>query len=537
MKLKPREDGQLALEVLDPEEARSDFEKFAQLFVWRVGGKLGPVLKPTVCNTEMAKALLATEEAHRLLPPVTGLINCPIIYEKEGQLGIAQPGYDPQTKMLVTGGKEPPKVELHTAVKELLELLAEFQFQSEGDKARAVAGLIAPALKLGGFITGRVPADVAEADQSQSGKTYRQRVVAAIYNERVSLVTNREGGVGSVDESLSAQLVAGPPFIQFDNFRGRLNSQHLEALLTAEGSFPCRIPHRGEIMVRPENFFVFLTSNGVDTTRDFANRSSIIRIRKKPAGFQYRKYEEGELLDHVRANQAFYLGCVFAVIRAWHEAAKPRTEETRHDFREWVQILDWIVQNIFKMKPLMDGHQQAQERVSNPDLVFLRAVAVAVEQMEELGKTQSATEIHHLCEAAGIPIPGLKELVDADRAARVIGSGMGRLFRQTETLEVDGYHIERQVDKKPRPDGNGHYETKTYIFSRGSAKNVKEATDKNVPNNDEPPLPATKQHAAPAYPTVTRGAGATRMSFVRLTESPQKVAVGSEQTPAQNGKP
>ena len=173
-------------------------------------------------------------------------------------------------------------------------------------------------MKAGGFLKGRVPADVAEADQSQSGKTYRQKVIAALYNERLSLVTSREGGVGSIDESLNQALVAGRPFIQFDNFRGRFDSAHLEAFLTAEGSFPCRVPHRGEVTVPPENYFVLLTSNGVDTTRDLANRSNIIRIKKKPAGFCFAKFAEGDLLDRVRQWQAYYLGCVFAVIREWH---------------------------------------------------------------------------------------------------------------------------------------------------------------------------------------------------------------------------
>jgi hypothetical protein len=90
-----------------------------------------------------------------------------------------------------------------------------------GDRSRAIASFITPALKTGGLIQGKVPADVAEADQSQSGKTYRQKLVAAVYNESVSIVSQKIGGVGSVDESLSARLVEGRPFIQFDNFRGR----------------------------------------------------------------------------------------------------------------------------------------------------------------------------------------------------------------------------------------------------------------------------------------------------------------------------
>ncbi len=463
--IKQRDDSMLALEIVDAEEARSEFEKVGKLFVWRASDR-GDVLKPTVCPADTAKALLASKEAKELLPVVSGLINCPVLYEHGGILAVACAGYDPQTKRLVTAGENPPVVPVETGVKSLLELLAEFRFQSEGDKARAVASILAPALKLGGFIKGRVPADVAEADQSQSGKTYRQKVVAAIYNERVSLVTNRQGGVGSVDESLSQQLVAGRPFIQMDNFRGRLDSQNLEAFLTAEGTFPCRIPYKGEILIQPEDFFILLTSNGVDTTRDFANRSSIIRIRKQNAGFKFRKYEEGDLLAHVRANQAHYLGCVFAVVRKWHELGKQKTNETRHDFREWVQVLDWIVQHLFKLAPLMDGHEQAQQRVSNPDMVFLRAVALAVEEMKDLGVPKIASDIQSICDAAGISIPGLRDGGgEAERAARVIGSCMGRLFKDSVEIEVDGFVVERQEVKVPRPDGQGNYMSKFYVFT------------------------------------------------------------------------
>ena len=295
-----RDDGLLALEILRPAAARSLFEKFARLFAWRAGAKGELVLKPMTCPHEMADALLQSEEAGQLLPRVQGLINCPVLRDSAAGLDVAGPGYDAATRLLITGGVMPPVVELAASVRALTEIFAEFEFQSEGDRARAIASLITPALRVGGFLKGRVPADVAEADQSQSGKTYRQKIIAAIYNEKVSLVTSREGGVGSMDESLNQQLVAGRPFIQFDNFRGRFDSSHLEAFLTAEGSFPCRVPHRGEVTVPPENYFVFLTSNGVDTTRDFANRSNIIRIRKKPPGHEFKRYPEGELLDHVR---------------------------------------------------------------------------------------------------------------------------------------------------------------------------------------------------------------------------------------------
>lgn len=359
-------------------------------------------------------------------------------------------------------------MEITTAAAALLGLLKEFGFQSAGDRARAVAALISPGLRTGGFIKGRVPADVAEADQSQSGKTDRQKVVAAVYNEKVSLVTSRQGGVGSVDESLNQQLIAGRPFIQFDNFRGRFASPHLEAFLTADGSFPCRVPHRGEVTVPPENYFLLLTSNGVDTTRDFANRSNIIRIRKQAAGFAFTQFPEGDLLAHVRARQAYYLGCVFAVIRHWHGLGQPVTGETRHSFREWVQAVDWIVQNVFGLGPVMDGHQAAQERVSNPALVWLRGLALAIDQAGELNREFNATEIHALCQSATLPIPGLREGADVGKAKKVVGMVMAKLFRDSNPLDVDGYHVTRTERLVARENGNdgGGYSSKFYTVKK-----------------------------------------------------------------------
>jgi len=463
-----RDDGMLALDILRPAAARSLFEKYARLFAWRTGQKGELVLKPVTCAHDMAEALLLSAEAANYLPRVQGLINCPVLRAAGSELAVAGPGYDEVTRWLVTGGTLPPVVELSDAVARLASLFDDFEFQSEGDRARALASLISPALQMSGFLKGRVPADVAEADQSQSGKTYRQKIIAAVYNEKVSLVTNRQGGVGSVDESLNQQLVAGRPFIQFDNFRGRFDSAHLEAFLTADGTFSCRVPHRGEVGVAPESFFIFMSSNGVNTTRDFANRSNIIRIRKKPPGYRFRKFEEGDLLSHVRHCQSYYLGCIFAVIRAWYAQGRPRTAETRHDFRDWAQIVDWIGQNIFQTVPVMDGHQQAQERVSNPALVWLRSVVLAVNESGELDCPLTATDLFGLCDSADIAVPGLRPDADEDKGKKVIGTIMAKLFKEHNPLEVDGFAVTREEKYLNRNDANdgGSFKSKTYTVTK-----------------------------------------------------------------------
>jgi hypothetical protein len=221
-------------------------------------------------------------------------------------------------------------------------------------------------------------------------------------------------------------------------------------------------------MVPPENYFVFLTSNGVDTTPDFANRSNIIRIRRKPPEHEFKVYPEGDLLAHVRRWQAHYLGCVFAVIRAWHAQGQPRTHETRHHFRKWVQAVDWLAQNIFQTVPVMEGHQQAQERVSNPALVWLRNVALAVQVTGELDCPLTATDLYGVSENADIAIPGLRAGADEDKGKKVIGTIMAKLFRDRDTLDVDGFMVTREERYQQRDhaaDG-GSFKSKTYTITR-----------------------------------------------------------------------
>ncbi len=451
------------IEVISPAAARSLFESYGEFWVRRAGRGGEQVLQRNIIAQDMAAALLETEEARAFLPQITGLINCPVIVVVDGKVQTVGKGFHPETGLFVTDGLPPEEIDLSEATAMLKHLVDEFEFQSPGDRSRALASFITPALKLGGLLHGNVPADVAEADQSQAGKTFRQKLIAAVYNEHLAMVTCRKGGVGSVDESLNAQLIAGRPFIQLDNFRGKFDSPHTEALMTAEKSFPVRVPHCREVMIDPSRFFVMLTSNGVETTRDFANRSSIVRIRKRE-GHVFRQYGEGDLLDHVRAYQPKYLGAAFAVVREWIERGRPRTKETRHDFREWAQSLDWIVQNILGEAPLMDGHQAAQERVSNPDLTFLRKLALAVADQNLLGEWFNASALYGIADGAGIDIPGLRD-PDEEKGKRVIGTVMARLFKTASMVVVDAYTVTRNEEETPRT-GGGSYPAKKYIFER-----------------------------------------------------------------------
>jgi hypothetical protein len=88
-----------------------------------------------------------------------------------------------------------------------------------------------------------------------------------------------------------------------------------------------------------------ISSNDFRPTKDLLNRCSLTRIAK-PKPLDWPTYKEGGLLEHVWANQPYYLGCIHSLIKCWASKGFPTTKETSHDFIAWAQALDWITQNL-----------------------------------------------------------------------------------------------------------------------------------------------------------------------------------------------
>ncbi len=423
-------------------------------------GEDSVVWRTTTFPSSSAKILLQTDSARTALPPISQLANCPIIIP-DGN--ILTRGYHHHSGGTFIGrGGKLQEVPFDTAVESLFRLLADFDFATPSDASRAFASLISPALKQGGWIDDDFPLDLAEADQSQSGKTFRQKIVCLIYNEQQYSITSQKGGVGSLDEAVAAALIKGRPFITIDNFRGRMDSQIMEAAIRGAGVVDCRtIKHRAEVNTRP--FLWQLSTNGAELTRDLANRSIVTRIRKRPDGIVWHAHPEGSLEAHIRANQCFYLACVFAIIREWNRQGRPITGESRHDFRTWCRTLDGIVQ-LVGMSPLLDGHREQQLRTANPNLQWLREILLAMDE-QDVGRELYTSDLVRIAEDNEIAFPGNPHSKDdpAVRAGRILRT----LFKESvdEKIEVDGIEFSRTSAPDFSPERLSR-ETKKYTVKK-----------------------------------------------------------------------
>lgn len=444
VQVQTRPDGSRELYCVEATQLASEFERVAEL------QKFDSKSKPhhAVCRRVDAELIMVSQAFKAELPSITVLSSCPLLVERGGKL-IQVSGYDIESGIL-TDQWAADDLFLDEAVKLLHELVADFDFATDFDRSRALAAIITPALVLSGLLNGRTPVDLGEADDSQSGKGYRNKITAAIYSARVQAITQRkQGGVGSLEETFNSALIRGKNFIALDNIRGKLDSPAIESFMT-EDSYQARAPYGRSVEVDPRRVVVMMTSNKAELTTDMANRAACVRIRKRPDDYAYRSYNDGDILDHVRANRAKYLGAVFAVVRAWHEAGKPMTAESRHNFRNWCRTLDWIVQHVLGCAPLMDGHRDAQERMADPSLNWLRDVANHILKLGLGGDWLRASDLVNAIEDTDVEIPGVKDGTDLgdeesrSKILRAIGRRLGKCFRNTDRVEIDGSVVERQ---------------------------------------------------------------------------------------------
>ncbi len=411
-------------------------------------GQERTVWRTTTFPVQSANLLLVSDAAREFIPPIRRLVPCPIAIIEAGEMAILKSGYHRHSGgTLITGG-DVEKIPLEQARQAIIELLSDFAFQSPGDQSRAVASFITPALKFGDWISDDFPVDLSEANKSQTGKSYRFKMLAAIYGCRVASITNdQRGGVGSLDEKVSKAMIEGRQFISLQNIRGRVDSQILEEAIRGQGVVTARAL-RVCMDVDTRWFLWQMSTNGADLTRDFANRCIITRISKQVEGYKFKRYAEGDAVDHIKANRPRWLGAVFAILREWHRRGSPRTDEMRHDFRGWVQSLDYIVTEIMGLAPLLEGHKAEQERVGNPCLQWLREVARCVFEAGLEGVPLLTAQLIEPAEEEGISGPtAIREKSGEPTYARA-GRAIKKAFQSDSdndgVLEVGEFTITRE---------------------------------------------------------------------------------------------
>jgi hypothetical protein len=83
----------------------------------------------------------------------------------------------------------------------------------------------------------------------------------------------------------------------------------------------------------------------------------------------------------------------------------------------------------------VDGHQEAKQRAANPNLSFLRTVAIQLNEQQKLNQRISASDIAQTCLEEDIEIPGLSpENQTVEQGPQQIGRIMGALLKEGQEV-------------------------------------------------------------------------------------------------------
>jgi hypothetical protein len=252
-----------------------------------------------------------------------------------------------------------------------------------------------------------------------------------------------------------------------DNLKGKLDSKILEAMMTADyrDSVTVRAFRKsGEVI--PGLFIHQASTNGLLSTKDFMNRSVVVRIRKNP---EDKQYTHPDILDHIRSHQGKYLGAIHRIVEEWINRGKKESAVVEHDFKQWARKLDWIMTHIFGRSGMLDGHRSLQMRNSTPILVTMRQIAIIAKQEGKIGQGLSASELVELAEENGIEMKGK----DDEGKRKSLGIALSKVFVNTEKVDIDEFRVVRVVEKDHKGDPVKFYrfETEDYDPVMADARN------------------------------------------------------------------
>lgn len=333
-----------------------------------------------------AKGVLSSQQFIDRLPRLEKIATArlPVIRSK-GTIELLRPGYDPESLTLTiqqcTYNELMP---LSAAKKVLDDLLSEFPFADDGrSKAVGIAAMISL------FGSGLLPKGVLRpvfiylANAEGAGKTMLAKCAISPVHGFVDTEGAPKDKVEIAKELLTA-VIEARSYILLDNCKGHLDSAQLEAFVTS-------VRWKGRILGVSKSFCgehyvtVLITGNGCTVSPDIRRRSLFVELFMEQERAEDRKFKR--ILDDAAllAMRSDILAALWAFVREWDLAGRPKPSRTHSSFPRWAEIISGIVEFAGFGCPLETAEIQSASDLDGSDMCEL-VVALASEpkQFDEL---------------------------------------------------------------------------------------------------------------------------------------------------------
>ena len=345
--------------------------------------------------------LLASFQFLDCFKKVEVLSDVPVFCDRNGVAELIT-GYDAEKGILVVGDKKGYDfMDLERAKKIILDLFSDFKFVSKSDHSRAIASLLMPAMCHAGLLRGDFrPLAYIDADCQGAGKGTMVDFLTCPYVDSYALVTQDDASIGSIDEKIASSIKEGKNHIVIDNLKPtrkmkELSSSFIEAMMTANSiSFRCAGERMTELDLRWAMMYV--TTNGMPLSKDTAERSLYISLRKQDNDYTYKQYEKG-LKNYLIGKRPEIMSAIFTILKEYVEQGKPmRKPEEKHRFLYSVPAVNYIITDIFDMPDITTGIRLRNEQKSGQGVDVVRAVCFLADKEGLLGQELTHLDMYEL---------------------------------------------------------------------------------------------------------------------------------------------
>lgn len=284
------------------------------------------------------------------LPALAGVTEAPV-FRLDGSLA-GEPGYDKTTRTVYspTPDLRLPDVSARPGLKDiarardliLVDLLGDFPFESQADRANAVSLLLERPMR--SIIPGPYPLHVIDKPQRGTGAGLLVDVISTVVTGRPAALRSYTNDESEMRKALTTALLAGSEFIVFDNVEGTFSSAQLSKALTST-FWADRLMGSMRDVALPNLSSWIANGNNLAIAGDLGRRTCLTRLNAKVDRPYLRSgFRHPRLLEWADQNRGDLLWAVLTLCRNWLASGRPAGPSiTFGGYQSWADAMSGIL--------------------------------------------------------------------------------------------------------------------------------------------------------------------------------------------------
>ncbi len=379
------------------------------------------------------------------LPVLNRVVTVPVfapngtLQTEPGYHPAARVYYDPPAGLAIPAVPDyPTKADTDRARLLLFDLVSEFPFVSESERAHALSLAFLPFVR--DMIDGPTPLHMVEAAKPGTGKGLLVTVLTSLFTGGSGAdETPLSGNEEEIRKKLFALLSEGVPFIYFDNVNQRIDSESLASVLTSD-IYRDRKLGVSETVYVPVRCAWVASSNNPVMSNEIARRALRCRLVVDVEFPHLRTdWKHPDLTRFVRDNYGKLVWSILTLARAWVSAGRPAGKRSLGSYESYSKVMGGILSTA-GVPGFLDNQTDFYAEVDDEGAALRSFVSGWWDRFGP--ERQTATALLPVADQAGITFQAWQE----DKRKAELGSLLRR--------QIDNVYGGFAIRKAPAPRGS-----------------------------------------------------------------------------------